>query len=55
MLRAIAKVLGWRVTGKAWPHPFFRPDAREPIFPISVVSVERREALRQKCGPHPAV
>ena len=55
MLRAIAKVLGWRLMGKAWPNPFFRPNTREPTFPISVVSVERREALRKKCGPHPAV
>ena len=53
MLRAIAKVLGWRLSGKAWPNPFFRPDTREPLFPVSVVSVEQREVLRQKCGPHP--
>jgi len=53
LLRAIAKVLGWRLTGQAWPHPFFRPNSREPIFPLTVLSPERREALRQKCGPHP--
>ena len=53
MLRAIAKVLGWRLGGRNWPHPFFRP-TREPIFPVTVLSPERREALRQKCGPHPA-
>jgi len=55
MLRAIAKVLGWRLGGRNWPHPFFRPNTREPIFPLTVLSPERREALRQKCGPHPAV
>jgi hypothetical protein len=53
MLRAIAKVLGWRLSGKAWPNPFFRPNTREPTYPITVVSAERREALRQKCGPRP--
>jgi hypothetical protein len=53
MLRAIAKVLGWRLSGKAWPHPFFRPNTREPTFPVSVVPVERRDALRKQCGPHP--
>ena len=55
MLRAIAKVLGWRLTGRSWPHPFFRPNTREPIFPLTVLSPERREALRQKCGPHPTL
>lgn len=55
MLRAIAKVLGWRLTGRVWPHPFFRANSREPAFPLSVLSPERREALRQKCGPHPVV
>ena len=55
MLRAIAKVLGWRLTGRVWPHPFFRPNTGETIFPLTVLSNERREALRQKCGPHPVV
>ena len=54
MLRAIAKVLGWRLTGQNWPNPFFRSNSREPIFPLTVLSPDRREALRQKCGPHPA-
>jgi hypothetical protein len=54
MLRAIAKVLGWRLTGKAWPHPFFSSNTREPIYPLTVLSPERREALRKKCGPHSA-
>jgi len=55
ILRAIGKVLGWRLRGRAWPHPFFRPNTREPIYPVTVLSPERREALRQKCGPSPAV
>jgi len=55
MLRAIAKVLGWRLTGQSWPHPFFRSNSREPMFPLTVLSPDRREALREKCGPHPAV
>ena len=52
MLRAIAKVLGWRLTGQNWPNPFFRSNSREPMFPLTVLSPEQREALRQKCGPH---
>ncbi|MET3838646.1 DUF6151 family protein [Bradyrhizobium sp. OAE829] len=54
ILRAIAKVIGWRLRGRTWPHPFFRPNTREPIYPATVLSPARREALRQHCGPHPA-
>jgi hypothetical protein len=54
MARAIRLVLGWRLRGKAWPHPFFRRDTRAPIFPVAVLEHSRREALRKSCGPHPA-
>jgi hypothetical protein len=53
MLRAIGKVLGWRLRGKAWPHPFFKREPSEPIYPLSVLSQPQREALRPLCGPHP--
>src|SRR3954453_16231866 len=55
MLRAIGKVLGWRLRGKAWAPPLFKQETREPIYPFTVLSREEREALRQLCGPHPAV
>ena len=51
MLRAIACVLGWRLRGKAWPHPFFNTSG--PIYPLTVLPHEQREALRALCGPHP--
>jgi hypothetical protein len=53
MARAILMVLGWRVRGQAWPHPFFKRDARMPIYPASVLSHSQRESLRRFCGPHP--
>jgi hypothetical protein len=53
ILGAIGRVLGWRLTGKTWPHPFFARDTRAPIYPITVISLERREALRVLCGPRP--
>jgi hypothetical protein len=53
ILGAIGRVLGWRLTGKTWPHPFFARDTRAPIYPITVISRERREALRALCGPRP--
>ena len=54
VLRAIGKVLGWRLGGKAWPHPFFARDTRAPLYPITVISREEREALRPLCGPKAA-
>jgi hypothetical protein len=53
LLRAIGRVLGWRLGGKTWPHPFFAQDTRAPIYPLTVVAHERREALRAFCGPRP--
>lgn len=53
MLRAVGKVIGWRLGGKTWPHPFFTRETRAPTYPLTVISRERREALRVLCGPHP--
>jgi hypothetical protein len=52
--RAIRKVLGWRFFGRAWPHPFFDRATRAPIYPLTILSREEREALRPLCGPKPA-
>jgi hypothetical protein len=54
MIRAIRKVLGWRVRGETWPHPFFERHARAPIYPVTILSRGEREALRPLCGPGPA-
>lgn len=53
LLRVIARIFGWKLSGKTWPHPFFSRETREPIHPVTVISKERREALRPLCGPHP--
>jgi hypothetical protein len=53
LLRAITKVLGWRLRGRAWPHPFFHLKTREPIYPLRVLSQEERDELRPLCGPNP--
>ena len=42
LLRAIGKVLGWRLRGRAWPHPFFKRDTSEPVYPLTVLSAEQR-------------
>ena len=54
LLRAITKVLGWRLRGRAWPNPFFHLKTRQPIYPLQVLSSEERDELRPLCGPHPA-
>jgi hypothetical protein len=52
--RAIGKVVGWKVRGKTWPHPFFDRETRAPRYPVTVLSPDEREALRPRCGPKPA-
>jgi hypothetical protein len=53
LVRVITRLLGWRLRGRVWPHPFFKRDTREPIYPVTVLSPEEREALGRLCGPHP--
>lgn len=54
MMRSIAKVLGWRLRGKTWPHPYFDHSTRQPVYPVTVLTPEQRQALRSKCGPRPS-
>jgi hypothetical protein len=51
MLSAIAKVLGWRLAGRTWPHPFFDRSTKKPIYPVTMLSTTQRESLRALCGP----
>jgi hypothetical protein len=55
MLRSIAKVLNWRLTGKTWPHPFYDRVTGKPIYPVTVLSAKQREDLRSRCGPKPGL
>lgn len=52
--RVIAMVLGWRLRGRTWPHPFFDRVTRGSRYPITTISREQREALRVLCGPAPS-
>ncbi len=51
---AIGKLLGWRLRGRAWPHPFFSRETGAPVYAVTVLSKEQREALRAFCGPRPS-
>ncbi|MFT3922204.1 MAG: DUF6151 family protein [Myxococcales bacterium] len=53
LIGAVLKVLGWRLRGKAWPHPFFAPGSNEPSHPVRVIDKAERDALRAWCGPNP--
>jgi hypothetical protein len=54
MVRAIGMVLGWRIRGRTWPHPFFERTPPAPKFPVTTLSPAERDALRSLCGPHPS-
>mgnify|MGYP003597425297 FL=1 len=54
MLRVIRLMLGWRLGGKAWPHPFFDRATGAPKYPVTTLTPAEREALRPLCGPRPA-
>ena len=46
ILRSIRMVLGWRLSGRAWPHPFFDRASKAPKYPVTVLSLEQRRAAR---------
>ncbi len=52
--RSIRMVLGWRLRGRTWPHPFFHRATGAPRYPLEILTTAQREALRPLCGPRPA-
>lgn len=54
LARTARKLLGWKLGGKAWPHPFFERASSEPKYPVTVLSAAERDTLRPLCGPRPA-
>lgn len=51
LARAVRMILGWRLSGKAWPHPFFDRATGAPNRPLTILSRAERDALRPLCGP----
>jgi hypothetical protein len=49
--RALKLVVGWRLRGEGWPHPYFDRATRKPTRPLTILSVAERDALRPLCGP----
>lgn len=53
LARLIGRILGWKLKGQTWPHPFFDRATGAPRHPVTTLSREERNALRPLCGPHP--
>ncbi len=53
MAHVVRLMLGWKLGGGAWPHPFFDRASGGPSHPVTVLSRAERDALRPKCGPNP--
>jgi Family of unknown function (DUF6151) len=54
LLRALRMILGWRLRGKSWPHPYFDRTTRAPNHALATLSRAERDALRPLCGPRHA-
>lgn len=54
LVPAVVRVVRWRLSGKAWPNPFFDRASGKPRYPTAVLSRAERDALRPLCGPHPS-
>ena len=53
MAQVVLKVIGWKLAGQAWPHPFFDRATGRPFYPLTVLTADARERLRPLCGPKP--
>jgi hypothetical protein len=51
--RSLRRVLGWKLGGKSWPHPYFERSGALR-YPERVISKDERKRLRALCGPKPA-
>jgi hypothetical protein len=47
-------IVGWKLTGETWPHPFFDRATRAPTPPLTTLSCAERESIRPLCGPRAA-
>jgi len=52
---SVRLLLGWKLRGEAWPHPFFDRATGAPSHPATTLSPAEREALQAKCGPSPSI
>jgi len=55
ILHTVRLLLGWKLGGKTWPHPFFERATAAPKLAVTLLSQAERQALRTRCGPTPSV
>ena len=52
--KVILRMIGWKLRGRAWPHPYFDTATGGPSHPVTILTRGERDALRAKCGPRPS-
>ena len=55
VLHVVRRLLGWWLGRRTWPHPFFSRETGAPLYEVTVLPPQQREALRTKCGPRASV
>lgn len=53
LFRIARLIIGWKLRGRTWPHPYFSKGSKEPLYPRTVLTKAERDALRPLCGPKP--
>lgn len=54
MAPLVLRMIGWRIAGMVWPHPFWARESKRPLYPVTILTREERDALRPFCGPAPS-
>jgi hypothetical protein len=54
LAHVVRLILGWKLGGKTWPHPFFDRATRAPTPPLTTLSSAERDSIRPLCGPRAA-
>ncbi len=49
----VLRIIGWKLRGKAWPHPYFDKATGGPSHAVTILTQPERDALRPMCGPNP--
>jgi hypothetical protein len=47
LVRTARLLIGWKLTGKAWPSPFFDARTKDPISTPTILTLAERQALRR--------
>ncbi len=48
LARTIGMILGWKLRGRAWPHPYFDRTSGEPKYPVRMLTREERAEARAR-------